>query len=106
VSSRSRDDDSRPRDPRDDPSYNSEHAGFGPWVEVSSSRVAAVRYDPGNQAVMVQWANGKTPYIYTGVGLETYRGFVKSSSKGRAIGMLGGDYRPASPAEMDAPSSA
>jgi KTSC domain len=90
----------------DDESYDKDHAGFGPWVEVTSSRVAAVRYDSSNQAVQVQWADGRAPYIYTGVRPEQHRAFLKAGSKGRAIGMLGTNYRPASPQELDAPSSA
>lgn len=85
-------------------SYDSDYAGYGPWVEVSSSRVAAIRYDGANQAAIVRWTDGGVPYIFTGVSPEVYRAYLKSGSKGRSLGMLGTSYRPASPHELDAPS--
>jgi KTSC domain len=89
----------------DAPSYNPEHQGWGPWIELNSTRIAAARFDSSNQTVMVSFVGGGKPYLYSGVSSETFTRFVKSGSPGRALGMLGGTFRPATPAEIDAPSS-
>jgi KTSC domain len=88
----------------DDESYDEDKQQWGPWVELRSSRIASVRYDPQNRAMLVAWTDGGPSYLYSGVSPERYRQLVRSSSPGRSIAAFS-DYRPASPRELDAPSS-
>ena len=40
-----------------DEAYNEEQHDMGPWIEVTSTRVDAIRYDYQNRAIQVLWAN-------------------------------------------------
>ena len=92
-----------------DEAYDSEQHDCGPWIEVVSSRVAAIRYDYQNRAVQVLW-QGKPEtrgYIYLDVPYERFRSFVRASSKGKYINsaMNSYEYRVMTPDELDAPSN-
>jgi hypothetical protein len=91
-----------------DAAYDQDQHDCGPWIEVTSSRVAAIRYDYMNQAVQVLWVGRSTSmgYIYLDVPYERFRAFVRARSKGKYINsaMNSYDYRPMTPEELDAPS--
>jgi hypothetical protein len=92
-----------PNVPDEEGDDNEEHR-LGPWMETpNSTRVSRLRYDFAQQAVQVQWRNGKNNgYVYEGVDYETYRSFARVVSKGRYINstLNGYGYR-----EMDADES-
>lgn len=66
----------------DDPSHD-----FGPWIETASSRATRYRYDYANQALQVEWRNGRGHVVtkYSGVDSEIYRRFARSASKGKFV---------------------
>lgn len=78
-----------------------------PWVEVNSTRMAAIRYDYANDAIQVEWGNGNPGYVYLEAGYETFRRMVRSASKGKFINRVlnSYSYRPMDPDEQDAPSN-
>jgi KTSC domain len=91
-----------------DAAYDIDRHRCGPWIEVGSSRVDAIRYDYENNAVQVLWA-GKARergYIYLDVPYERFRSFVRAASKGKYINsaMNAYEYRQMTPEELDAPS--
>lgn len=90
-----------------DEAYDEEKHDMGPWIEVKSSRVTAIRYDYQNHAVQVTWPRSIRAWIYLDVPYERFRAFIRSSSKGRYINsaMNGYDNRPATPDELDAPTN-
>lgn len=90
-----------------DEAYDEDRHDCGPWIEVQSTRVEAIRYDYLNRAVHVRWPRSSTPYIYLDVPYERFRAFVRASSKGKYINsaMNSYDYRVMTPEEMDAPSN-
>jgi hypothetical protein len=51
-------------------------------IEVESSMIQAVGYDPESKELEVLFDSGKT-YRYTGVPQEEYEGLLKAESKGR-----------------------
>lgn len=89
-----------PNVPDEEGDANEEHR-LGPWMETpNSTRVSRLRYDYAQQAVQVQWRNGKgNGYVYEDVDYESFRSFARVVSKGRHINatMNGYSYR-----EMDA----
>lgn len=92
-----------------DEAYDIDQHDCGPWIEVNSSRVGAIRYDYQNRAVQVLWM-GKPDskgYIYLDVPYERFRSFIRSSSKGKFINsaMNSYEYRLMTPDELDAPSN-
>ncbi len=91
-----------------DAAYDIDRHDCGPWIEVNSTRVAAIRYDYANSAVQVLW-QGRSPtrgYIYLDVPYERFRSFVRAGSKGKYINsaMNAYEYRQMTPEELDAPS--
>jgi hypothetical protein len=51
-------------------------------IEVESSMIQAVGYDPDNRELEVLFNSGKT-YRYIGVPKEEYEGLLNAESKGR-----------------------
>jgi hypothetical protein len=90
-----------------DQAYDEDQHDCGPWIEVNSTRCRDARYDYQNEAVQVRWVRNGAPYIYLEVPYERFRAFIRSSSKGRFINsdLNNYDKRPATPEELDAPSS-
>jgi hypothetical protein len=90
-----------------DEAYDEEQHDCGPWIEVNSTRVTAIRYDYQNRAVHVTWPRSNTPYIYLDVPYERFRSFIRASSKGKYINaaMNAYEYRAMTPDEIDAPSN-
>lgn len=90
-----------------DEAYDEDQHDCGPWIEVTSTRVEAIRYDYQNRAVHVRWPRSNTPYIYLDVPYERFRSFIRSGSKGKYINsaMNAYEYRQMTPEEMDAPSN-
>ncbi len=87
-------------------SYDANVSAYGAWVETpGSSRVRRFRYDESNESVQVMWQDNGPATLYSGVSPESHRAFVRAASKGRSLGLLGGNYRQARPHELDAPSS-
>ena len=52
-----------------------------PRVDVDSSNIDSVRYDPEQQTLEVRFSKGGE-YLYTGVDRDIYRTFLESPSKG------------------------
>jgi KTSC domain len=92
-----------------DEAYNEEQHDMGPWIEVTSTRVDAIRYDYQNRAVQVTWFNKprERGYVYLDVPYERFRSFIRASSKGKYVNsaMNSFDYRPLTPDELDAPTN-
>lgn len=91
-----------------DEAYDEDQHDMGPWIEVTSSRVDAIRYDYQNRAVQVTWANKgrERGYVYLDVPYERFRAFIRAPSKGKFINTgLQYDFRPMTPAELDAPTN-
>jgi hypothetical protein len=90
-----------------DEAYDEDQHDCGPWIEVNSTRVEAIRYDYQNRAVHVRWSRSNTPYIYLDVPYERFRSFIRASSKGKYINsaMNSYEYRQMTPDEIDAPSN-
>ena len=90
-----------------DEAYDESKHDMGPWIQVNSSRIQAIRYDYLNRAVQVTWKRGGAPYIYLDVPYERFRAFIRASSKGKYVNaaMNGFDYRQATPDELDAPTN-
>jgi hypothetical protein len=69
--------------------HEEEHAegqhDFTPWVEMTSSRLTAARYDRYTEAIQVEWGNGNPGYTYKAAGYETWRSFIRASSKGKFV---------------------
>lgn len=93
-----------------DEAYNEEQHDMGPWIEVVSTRVDALRYDYQNRAIQVLWANKgrERGYIYIDVPYERFRAFIRSSSKGKFVNSAmthNYEYRQMTPDELDAPTN-
>jgi hypothetical protein len=90
-----------------DEAYDEDQHDMGPWIEVTSSRIVAIRYDYQNSAVQVTWPRSNTPYIYLDVPEERFRAFLRANSKGRFINsdLNNFEYRQATPDELDAPTN-
>lgn len=59
---------------------------FLPWVNVSSSRCQAVRFDPGTGKLQIQFHKGRhTVYTYDGCTPETFQSLLDAPSKGKWI---------------------
>ncbi len=79
---------------------------FTPWVEMKSSRLKRARFDRATGAIQIDWGNGNPGYVYRDVGYETWRGFIRASSKGRYVNnSLGNNYRPLDSDELNIPSN-
>lgn len=82
---------------------------LGPWIELSSTRCKAVRYDYATKDLQVSWINNKWHYVttYYGVGSEVYRRMVRSASPGKFVNNVlnGYGYDPSTVTEKDAPSN-
>jgi hypothetical protein len=92
-----------------DAAYDEDRHDCGPWIEVNSSRVEAIRYDYLNNAVQVLWVGRprERGYVYLDVPYERFRSFIRSGSKGKYINsaLNSYEYRPMTPEELDAPSN-
>lgn len=83
-----------------------EIANPGPWVNVVSSRMVAIRYDYGLRAIFVQFNSGAY-YIYESVPLAVWWRFRRSASKGKFIDRVLNSYpyRPAAAEEALRPTT-
>jgi hypothetical protein len=92
-----------------DEAYDIDQHDCGPWIQVNSTRVEAIRYDYQNRAVQVLWTKSgrERGYIYLDVPYERFRSFIRSSSKGKYVNsaMNSYEYRQMTPEELDAPSN-
>ena len=93
-----------------DGSYDIEKHDCGPWIEVNSTRVSAIRYDYENRALQVLWANKprERGYVYRDVPYERFRSFIRSASKGKFVNRALTNnylYDQMTPQELDAPSN-
>jgi hypothetical protein len=61
------------------------------WVNVKSSRIKAVFYDEINKKAYIKFTNDVV-CVYNNVFQEVFNIFMKSSSLGEAIYLLGKDY--------------
>lgn len=90
--------------------HEEEYAGgthdFTPWVEMKSSRLARARYDRVTEAIQIDWGNGNPGYVYQEAGYETWRSFIRASSKGRFVNThLNSNYRRLDSDELNLPSN-
>ena len=63
----------------------------GEWHDVSSSRVAAARYDFGLRQIHVIFKDG-TPWVYADVPNAVWHRFIASASKGKFINRILNSY--------------
>lgn len=61
------------------------------WIVVKSSRIKAVFHDEINKKVYLKFIND-TVYVYNNVSQEEFNIFIKSSSLGKSVDLLGKDY--------------
>lgn len=61
-----------------------EIANPGPWIDVSSSRMRAIRYDYGLRAIFVEFRDG-TYWVYESVQYAVFYNFQRAASKGKFI---------------------
>ncbi len=61
------------------------------WINVKSSRIKAVFYDEINKKAHIKFINDVV-YVYNNVSQEIFIKFIKSSSLGKSIELLGKDY--------------
>lgn len=54
---------------------------LGFWVDVSSSNVAAAKWDSDREELAIRFLNGST-YLYPGIGQAEAGSFASASSKG------------------------
>lgn len=91
--------------------HEEEHAegthDFTPWVEMKSKRLARARYDRITTAIQIDWGNGNPGYVYRDAGYETWRAFIRASSKGRFVNtrLNSLDYRRLDSDELNIPSN-
>lgn len=67
------------------------HPRPGPWVEMSSSRIARARYDKGLQQIQVEFIDG-TPWVYDSVPQNVWRNFRRTTSPGRYVNRVLNNY--------------
>jgi lysyl-tRNA synthetase class 2 len=52
-------------------------------INVKSSNVKAIGYDPNMKVLRVEFVHGPSAYEYSGVPLEVFQGFRDASSPGK-----------------------
>lgn len=72
--------------------FDDEFSQISDLMHFESSRCSAARYHFADRVLLVSWANGKTPWMYTGVDKETFFTFVSAPSKGKFVNAVLNSY--------------